>query len=130
MKSIEVSDGVHERVALLARAWGVSAGEAIRRLLDEFVHSGEQAPRREPEDDEIPIHAVYEGQRIDAVYHTRTKRVDAGTGVLAGQSFKSPSGAAMAIVRALNPKVHPNRNGWTFWTITQTGKTLEAIKPD
>jgi hypothetical protein len=73
---------------------------------------------------------VYEGQRIDAIYHTRTKRVDAGTGVLAGQSFKSPSGAAMAIVRALNPKVHPNRNGWTFWTITQTGKTLEAIKPD
>ncbi|WP_191301436.1 hypothetical protein [Lentzea cavernae] len=129
MKTIDVGDSVHERVALLARVWDVSPSDVIRRLLDEFVRSGGQASR-EHGDDEVPIHAMYEGQRIDAVYHTRTKRVDSGTGVLAGRSFKSPSDAAMAIVQALNPKVHPNRNGWTFWNITESDKTLATIKPE
>lgn len=130
MNSIDVSDSVHERITLLARAWGVSTGQAIGRLLDEYVQSGDQAAPREPGDDEVPIHAIYAGQRVDATYHRATKRVDSGTGVLAGQTFKSPSGAAMALVQALNPKVHPNRNGWTFWTITKNGEVLETIKQD
>ena len=127
MRSINVTDGVHERVALLARAWGVSEGEAIRRLLDEFVRSNQRVTAPEP-DTEIPVHAVYEGNRIDAIYHPKTKRVDVVTGVLAGQSYKSPSGAAIAVVRAHKPNVHPNRNGWTFWTITKSGDLLQTIR--
>ncbi|WIY05507.1 hypothetical protein QRX60_17260 [Amycolatopsis mongoliensis] len=67
---------------LLARAWHISAGEVVRRLLDNFVK-----------------------QHIEATFNPDTKRVAITTGELAGRSYKSPSGAAIGVVQALNPHV-------------------------
>lgn len=132
MRSISVTDGVHDQIALLGRAWGYSDGEVVRRLLDEFSTSD-----RRPGDTNtshapavsVPVHAIYEGNRIEGVFHPDTKRIDITTGVLAGRTFKSPSGAAIAVVQAHNPEVHPNRNGWSFWVVTESEKWLQSIRP-
>jgi hypothetical protein len=130
MRMIELADRDHERVVLLARAWQISDGEVVRRLLDTFVKPADENKNSGPEslDDEVSIYADYEGNHIDAIYHKATKRVDVTSGVLRGRSYKSPSGAAIGVVQAHNPNVHPNRNGWSFWFIAESGKTLQTIR--
>jgi hypothetical protein len=132
MRSISVTDGVYDRIALLGRAWRYSDGEVIRRLLDEFSTpdrrtDGTNLPDT-PADNGVPVHAVYEGTRIEGVFQPGTRQLDITTGVLAGRSFRSPSGAAIAVVQAHNPEVHPNRNGWSFWIVTESGKWLQTIR--
>ncbi|MBY8845835.1 hypothetical protein [Streptomyces sp. SP2-10] len=36
--------------------------------------------------------------------------------------------AAALRVRALNRHVDPQRNGWTFWTVTATGNLLQSVR--
>ncbi|MFY1578933.1 hypothetical protein ACN26Z_29005 [Verrucosispora sp. WMMD703] len=45
-----------------------------------------------------------------------------------GKTFRTPSEAARAVVSALRPGVSPQRNGWTFWTITETGQPLQTVR--
>lgn len=116
---------------LLARAWQVSGGEAVRRLLDDFVKVDEKvttASGSETPTEGVYIYADYEGNHVKGVYHGATKRVDVTSGVLKGRSYKSPSGAAMAVVQAYNPNVHANRNGWSFWFIAENGAALQTIR--
>lgn len=129
MRAVSVPDHDYDRIALLARAWEISEGEVIRRLLDRFLDPSPSEVANDPHDaDQVAIYADYEGQHISAVFHRTTNRVDITTGVLAGRSYKSPSGAAIGIVQALNPNVHPNRNGWSFWFLKANGKPLQSIR--
>lgn len=130
MREIELTDRDHDRVMLLARAWRFSPGEVVRRLLDDFVQVDLEVPadQRAESAASIRIYAEYEGQRIEATFDPATKRVVITSGTLAGCSYKSPSGAAIGVVQALNPNVHPNRNGWSFWFIEETGATLQTIR--
>ncbi len=75
----------------------------------------------------VEIHAVYEGQRVDAYYDplSRVVRIPSGPG---RGEYETPSGAAVAVVHALNPHVNPNRNGWNFWTVTATERLLQSIR--
>ncbi|MDT0439539.1 MULTISPECIES: GmrSD restriction endonuclease domain-containing protein [Streptomyces] len=75
----------------------------------------------------VEIHAVYEGQRVDAYYDplSRVVRIPSGPG---RGEYETPSGAAVAVVHVLNPHVNPNRNGWNFWTVTATGRLLQSIR--
>ncbi|MGV9420382.1 GmrSD restriction endonuclease domain-containing protein [Streptomyces sp. NPDC003674] len=75
----------------------------------------------------VEIHAVYEGQRVDAYYDplSRVVRIPSGPG---RGEYETPSGAAVAVVHALNPHVNPNRNGWNFWTVTATGRLLQSVR--
>jgi hypothetical protein len=52
-------------------------------------------------------------------------------GPLAGKSFKTPTGAARAVVHRYNPDVNDNRNGWLFWWLEQDGPRvwLQSIRP-
>ncbi|MFG2563569.1 hypothetical protein [Streptomyces sp. NPDC048496] len=75
----------------------------------------------------IEIHAIYEGQRTQAFYDPSSRIVTIHSGPGRGE-YESPSGAAVAVVRALNPHVNPNRNGWAFWTVTATGNLLQSIR--
>jgi hypothetical protein len=130
VRKLELTDRDHERVMLLARAWQISGGEVVRRLLDDFARPDDATTEYEqPPDDGVQIYADYEGNHIEAIYYAATRRVDIVSGVLNGRSYRSPSGAAIAVVQAHNPTVHPNRNGWTFWFITKTGQALQAIRP-
>jgi len=128
MGAIVVTDGVQREIDLLALAWNVTAGEVVRRLVEEFRSSRPPAGVDTPGKGTLRIHGVYAGARVDAVYHRNTMRVDITSGVLAGQSFNRPSGAAIAVVRSFNPGVNPNRNGWNFWTVTETGKPLQSVR--
>ncbi|WP_020664627.1 hypothetical protein [Amycolatopsis benzoatilytica] len=131
MKQLDLTDGDYGRVMLLARAWQISGGEVVRRLLDDFVNTAGPAAEtgQRPANDGVPIYAEYGGARVEAIYYKGTKRVDITSGVLAGRSYKSPSGAAMGVVQALNPNVHNNRNGWSFWFIAESGEALQTIRP-
>ncbi|RJQ83749.1 hypothetical protein [Amycolatopsis panacis] len=123
-RTIEVSDETLARVRLLQSAWQASADAVIDRLLNAFM----QFDAAEP--DRLEVHATYDGNLVKGSFDVRTRHLTITEGPLAGQSFKSPSGAAMALVRHLNPEVHNNRNGWTFWTITGTGHPLQTVRSD
>lgn len=75
----------------------------------------------------VEIHAIYEGRRTSAYYDPSSRTVTIPSGPGRGE-YESPSGAAVAVVQALNPRVNPNRNGWSFWTVTATGQLLQTIR--
>ncbi|MFD7445818.1 hypothetical protein [Streptomyces sp. NPDC059909] len=75
----------------------------------------------------VEIHALYESRRTDAYYDPSCRTVTIPSGPGRGE-YETPSGAAVAVVHALNPHVNPNRNGWSFWTVTATGQLLQSIR--
>jgi hypothetical protein len=77
---------------------------------------------------QVAVHAIYAGSRTEGLYDPAVQSLTITTGPLAGKSFNKPSGAAVALVAALRPGVHPNRNGWSFWVDSRTGKRLQAIR--
>jgi hypothetical protein len=127
VEPFELDEDVRQQVRLLARAWSVRESEVIRRLLSAFVNQDPvtvAGVSAEP----VAIYADYEGHHIEAEFHPATRRVIVTSGPLTGRFFKSPSGAAIAVVQALNPNVHPNRNGWSFWFIQENGRALQSIR--
>jgi hypothetical protein len=114
------------RLTLLARAWHVDLPNALRRVLDEFEGSGQEAAGTSAA--RVAIHAVYDGRRIDAMFDPASERVDITSGDLAGRSYRTPSGAAVEVVRTSNRSVNPNRNGWSFWTVSETGELLQTLR--
>jgi len=128
MASIEVDDATKRTVSFAARMADVSEGEIIRRLINASA-----LPRAdlEPTEHGVAICADYEGHRVHARYFAPA-RVQIVDGPLAGQSFKTPTGAARAVVRLYNPSINDNRNGWAFWQIDNgTGSRvwLQSIRP-
>jgi hypothetical protein len=130
MPNISVTTANADRLLLLARAWGVSADTALGRLLDDFMSNGAEAPAEVPAEGDggIAVHAVYGGQRIEGRFFPISGRLEILSGPCSGRSFKSPSGAAIAVVQAVNPTVNPNRNGWSFWIVSDTGRTLQSAR--
>jgi hypothetical protein len=128
MKPLTVDDDVHDQVELLARAWSVSEGDVVRRLLDSFRNSSAPADISRSDAATVPVHAIYAGVRTEGLYDPVTESLSITTGQLAGRAFSKPSGAAVALVQALSPDVNPNRNGWSFWTLSKTGQRLQSIR--
>ena len=127
MPNVPVTHDVDVQLALLSRAWSTSKGEVVNRLLRHFRAEG--APDSvEPAAEGEPIHVIYEGTRVSAAYDKETQAVTVLDGPLASQKFKSPSGAASAVVAKMNPSVMPNRNGWGFWTVDASGELLQSIR--
>ena len=145
---IAATAGVRREVELLAAAWAITPGEAVGWLVDHYHRSLRPAadrpgsavdrPANDAErpggdaericGDDVPIHGVYAGVRIAAVYHRRTRSVTVTSDPLPGRHFGSPSGASTAAVAALNPSIEPTRTGWNFWIVTATGKRLRTIR--
>ncbi|WP_333768912.1 GmrSD restriction endonuclease domain-containing protein [Streptomyces sp. IBSBF 2435] len=73
------------------------------------------------------VQAIYEGQRIVGRYDAFTHALTVMSGRARGV-YGSPSGAAVAVVKSINPDVDPNRNGWLFWTVTATGALLHSLR--
>ncbi len=149
MDNVMVDDAICSRLRLLARAWRLSEGDAIGRLLDDFEHGNMEPPvnemvtadaktgaraipaQRDPSAIaaiEVPIHLNYDGTRVDAKFDTRSHAVTLEDKRFSHRRFRSPSGAAAAVIRDLNPSVVPNRNGWDTWIVTETGKLLQSIR--
>ena len=122
-----ISPSVKQRVALLARAWGITEGKAVERLLDEFQRG--EAPRDPaPGPGRVSVHAVYGGMRIEGRFDPASGGLDISSGPLAGTAYRSPSGAAIAVVSQQNRSVSPNRNGWSFWIVTESGERLQTLR--
>lgn len=126
--SIALDGDTHAKVTLLARAWDVTPAQVVGRLVDHF-HNPAPSPAVQAAnaDGTVAVHAFYEGCRVSGRYDpaNRSLTVDPGPG--AGR-YKSPSGAATAVLQALKPEVHPNRNGWSFWLIDDSGRALQTIR--
>jgi hypothetical protein len=128
MATIEVDDGIKRTVSFAARMANVAEGEILRRLIAASSLTGEDP---DPGRKGLAIFADYVGHRTRALYFAPA-RVEILDGPLKGQSFKSPTGAARAVVRHYNPSVNDNRNGWGFWQIDNGGGArvwLQSIRP-
>lgn len=124
----------HRQIALLARAWSTTPQGVFHRLLAHFEH-----PATEDLDVRqalaalaappplIPVYARYAYTRIDAVFEPTTSSVTVPHGPGEG-TYKSPSGASAAVIRALRPDVAPNRTSWSFWRITASGQPLSTLR--
>jgi hypothetical protein len=128
---IEVDQQTDDYLALAARVAGISKGQVVAQLV--VLAKSEppaDSPRRPGGERAVTIHADYEGHRTIARYIRGLGRIEIEDGPLAGESFKTPSEAAVRVVRKYNPEINPNRNGWTFWVITETGAPLQTIRYD
>ena len=126
MQQLTVTEDVYEQITLLTKAWGISASDVIGRLLRDF--RGTQAETAPTKPGQVAVHAIYAGSRTEGLYDPAVQSLTITTGPLAGRTFSKPSGAAVALVAALRPGVHPNRNGWSFWVESRTGRRLQAIR--
>jgi hypothetical protein len=128
MATIEVDDGTKRTVSFAARMANVPEGEIVRRLIADSSLAVEEPDHRLKA---VPIYADYEGRRTRALYFAPA-RVEIVDGPLKGKSFKTPTGAARAVVRHYNPSVNDNRNGWGFWQLGNGGGPrvwLQSIRP-
>ncbi|GAA3599318.1 hypothetical protein GCM10022235_84000 [Kribbella ginsengisoli] len=130
MRNIPVGDRTGSEIELLARAWKVTEGEVVDRLLDEFRRDRTPGPAVSSGGDSVPVHAVYREIRVEGAYNPASLALTITKGPGEGHKYRSPSAAAIAVVSALNPSVSPNRNGWGFWTVTSTGKRLQSIRDE
>jgi hypothetical protein len=127
MPSIEVDDESWRAISFAARVAGITEREVVRRM----IAANAADVTRDPPDGTVPIYADYEGRRTHATYQS-PGRVQISDGPLKGMSFKSPTGAARAIIRQYNPGVNDSRNGWTFFYIDNGDDSrisLQSIRP-
>lgn len=129
MATIEVDEDTKRTVSFAARMAHLTEGAIIRRLIATSAWSDDEPPQAAAEG--VAIYADYEGHRVHARYFGPS-RVEIVSGPLAGQSFKTPTGAARAVIRQFNPDVNDNRNGWNFWQIDEESgerRSLQSIRP-
>ncbi len=132
MKAIEVDDGVAATIEALSNAWAVPTADVVGRLLTTFLATTAPSTttRSQPSAATATGHDVfclYAGTRVHGHFDTATETLTITDGTLAGQTFRSPSEAARAVVNALKPGVNANRNGWTFWRVTN-GDLLDVLR--
>lgn len=132
MQVIEVSDRTAAEVALLGKAWRIADGEVVNRLLEEFRRGGNALTTASPTGagalQPVAVHAVYRGARVEGQFDPLLSTLEITGGPVPKGKFKTPSAAAIRVISTLHPEVNPNRNGWSFWVITATGKRLQTIR--
>ncbi|MBL7496135.1 hypothetical protein I6A84_01155 [Frankia sp. CNm7] len=133
--SVEVDDQTYRSLALAARMSGCTAGEVVARLVADTgmptspASSATEGKQHSEAMGVVAVYADYEGRRTQARYDPKTSRIDITSGPLGGQSFKTPTGAARAVVGHYKPSVSPHRNGWLFWVLDDgSGKFLQSIR--
>lgn len=128
MASIEVDNSAFRDLSLIAAAAGITHGEAVAFLIERFHQSASPAGAVRSPRDAVSVFATYQGQRVEGEFDPTTAGLTVTSAPLPGKWFRSPSGAAKAVVAALKPGVTPNRSGYDFWFVTSTGKTLASVR--
>lgn len=126
--TLQVPHDTYIKAQVAAQLVGVSAAEFVTRAVDALIAAG-----RQPIDpwEPVPILGEYRDTPVEAMYVPATQRVIITSGPAAGQKFSSPSGAARAVVVAINPdRVSAQTNGWRFWRLAATGDPLQTIRPN
>lgn len=126
----EINAANYQKLALAAKGAGVSIDEMLERILDVWVAQDEDADARcNLDDNRIPVYAIYKNTRVEALFDPKTGGMVGTTAPIEGKQFGSSSGAACAVVKALNPTVNSNRSGPKFWRVAATGKELSTMLP-
>ena len=128
MERVELDSGTFRDLTLIANAAGISRGEAVALLIDAFQRSSDAMAAGGSPRAGVAVHATYQGQRIEGEFDPGTASLTVTSAPLPGKWFRSPSGAAKAVVAAIKPGVTPNRSGYDFWFVTSSGKTLASIR--
>ena len=130
MGTVTLPTTTHDRLRLVAGAWRRTEADTIADLLDRLAGVSALSDRRGADDGDgaVRIHAIYGGTRVEATFDAQTESVTITSGDLSGVTYKSPSRAAIEVVRLINPSVSPNRNGWGFWIVTSTGEPLQTLR--
>lgn len=128
MENIEVDSSTFRDLSLIAGAAGISHGEAVAFLIERFHRSSSPTGVTRPAREAVPVFAIYQGCRVEGEFDPATAGLTVTSAPLPGTWFRSPSGAAKAVVAALKPGVTPNRSGYDFWFVSSTGKTLASIR--
>lgn len=124
-RHIRLQPEIHQQVELLARALGITTSETIAHLLHLYAQPAPETPA--PTNTHIPVYAIYQRSRIEGKFDRSTGALHIPTGPGAGQ-YKTPSGAARAVITSLRPQVSPIRTGWTFWRLAETGAYLAVLR--
>ncbi|HZM76163.1 MAG TPA: hypothetical protein VFC19_10575 [Candidatus Limnocylindrales bacterium] len=131
-ETVEVDKQTYRSLEFAARMSGSTAGEVVARLVAEASMPTPRPLELQEQSEEtegVAVFVDYQGHRTHGRYHPRTSRIDITSGPLAGQSFKSPTGAARAVVVRYKPGVSPHRNGWSFWMLDDgSGRFLQSIR--
>lgn len=124
--TVSVDDATFTQINLLARAWNVTPGQAVSKLIEHFQLPTAAQTSTTPTE-LVPVHTIYKGVRVEGQFHPVSRALSVTGGPAAGD-YRTPSGAASAVLQALSATVKPNRNGWSFWTVTETGKPLQSLR--
>ncbi|WP_019931162.1 DUF4357 domain-containing protein [Nocardia sp. BMG111209] len=125
---IEVSKETYERVAFAAKMADSSPGRVVEKLVADAYASAPSPAISNETGTGLPVHAVYEGHRVEGRFDTATSQITITSGNLTGQTFKTPSAAARAVVGDLNPRVSGARNGWSFWMLDDGSGSLQTVR--
>lgn len=128
--TIEVDDHTYRSLEFAARMANSTAGEVVARLVAQASTPNLAQPVTSAgSPDAVAVYVDYDGHRTQGFYDRTTSRIDITSGPLAGRSFKSPTGAARAVVAHYKPGISPNRNGWSFWLLNDgSGQSLQSIR--
>ena len=133
--NIDVDESTFRSLEFAARMSGCTAGEVVARLVAEAsmptppTASSKGDSQHSEKTSEVEVHADYDGHRTRGRYDPQTSRIDITSGPLSGRSFKTPTGAARAVIAHYKPKVSPHRNGWLFWVLDDgSERFLQSIR--
>ncbi len=128
MPDVKVDSETYERLRLAARVARISVSEVIRRLADEAAGPdviSRDAMRATAESGWVPVSTGYQRRDITGELDPSTGRIRVTAGPLKGKTFDTPSAAAMAVIRLLNPERNsPHTNGWRFWKDTASRRPI------
>lgn len=130
MGSIELDEQTHSLVRFAARMFGVSEAEVISRAVRELARESTESarPARDPWTP-VDVYGDYDGKHVEGQYLPATRRLTVTSEPIPGAKFKSPSGAARAVIAALNPARSASQtNGWRFWHLADTDERLEVLR--
>lgn len=125
---IPVNRDTARMVQFAARMAGVSESAIVERAVQAFTGPDKPKPPPDPWEP-VPIYGEYDGHRVEGDFLRATKRLTVRSGALSDQVFTSPSGAARAVVAALNPSRNDTPiNGWRFWRLAATHDRLNVLR--
>jgi len=132
-RSVEIDERTYQLLEAAAWGKGCTLGELVTLLLGDALPQPGTSTKGERERSEstggVAVFADCEGHRTHGRFHPGTTRIDITSGPLGGQSFKTPSAAARAVVAHFKPGGKPNRNGWLFWRLDDGSRApLNSIR--
>jgi hypothetical protein len=128
VEAIQVDSTTFRELSLIAKTGGLTLGQAVAFLIEQFHQTSTSADATQASPTGIPVYSTYQGQRVEGVFDAATGGLTVTSPPLPGKWFRSPSGAAKAVVASLKPGVTPNRSGYDFWFVASTGKTLASVR--